>query len=167
MLIFIAYKSYVPLYYYNFLLRQELFSTKQTYVRQDITWELLSSVSKPNLSEKLRPTWICQPIMSWKRWFFHKKNLNNFSETKQKTCNDCEPYIFLLSSSISFNYHFTSELNIVNDVIKTGKQMKVQEVVFDSKMSWTPHIDHAIMRGKRLCGGPRFIRNKLNIQQFL
>jgi len=71
------------------------------------------------------------------------------------------------TEAVVFGNDMELELNTGNSIVKTNKQMKVLVVVFDCKMSWNPQVDQAIARGRRLCGGFKFIRKKLNIQQFL
>jgi len=57
--------------------------------------------------------------------------------------------------------------SIGNEILKTGKEMKVLGIIFDEKMTWTNHINKVIGKAKKLNSALRFIIQKLNKDQFL
>jgi len=68
---------------------------------------------------------------------------------------------------VMFGHEDRMTLTIGDDNIESGNSMKVLGVQFDSRMKWSNQIDQALIKGRRLCSGLKFIRQKLTRYQFL
>lgn len=71
------------------------------------------------------------------------------------------------TEAVLFGSEEKLELNIGEGTISTSEDMKVLGVYFDSKLNWSRHVTHVINKSHRLNSALKFIRKKLNMEQFL
>jgi len=71
------------------------------------------------------------------------------------------------TEAVIFGSDHQVQIEIDNEKITSGSTMKVLGVMFDNRLKWNQQVDNALLKGRKLCSGLSFIRNKLTKEQFI